>query len=610
MFTYYFRTSFNVADLNDVVALSFTCLVDDGAVFYLNGVEIQRVGMGAGTVNYATPASRSVGDATAVDNFSISGDLLTNLVAGANVLAVEVHQQAATSSDIVFGATVSASSTAKVTRGPYLQNGSATNVTIRWRSDVATSSAVYFGLNQSNLDRAVVLPGVIFDHEVRLSELLPDTQYFYAFGSSSTNLLGGDMNHYFVTAPIPGTPKPTRIWVLGDSGTASSEQVSVRDAYENFAGARHTDLWLMLGDNAYDTGTDAEYQQALFDIYTNTLRSSVLWSSLGNHETAQATAFVDTYPFFDIFTFPRNGEAGGVASGTEHYYSFDYGNIHFICLDSMTSGRSVNSAMYLWLTNDLANITADWTVAFWHHPPYTKGSHDSDNEVELIQMRQVFLPLLEQAGVDLVLSGHSHCYERSYLLDQHYGLSGTLTSAMKIDGGSGRENGSGPYRKNLFDPRAHQGAVYAVVGCSGQATGGDLNHPAMFVSLNQLGSLVLDINSNRLDATFLRGNGETNDAFTILKMPDTTSLRLVSPVLDSSGHGTITWASVGGVRYRVSYRDGNPDGVFTEIVRASELEVDSAAPGQASTRSFTDDFTLTGGPPATGARYYRVRVVP
>ena len=125
------------------------------------------------------------------------------------------------------------------------------------------------------------------------------------------------------------------------------------------------------------------------------------------------------------------GESGGVASGTEHYYSYDFANIHFICLDSMTAGRTTNNAMYLWLTNDLANVTATWTIAYWHHPPYTKGSHDSDYETDLIEMRQVFLPVLEQGGVDLVLAGHSHCYERSYLLDQHYGNSSTFNNSMK-----------------------------------------------------------------------------------------------------------------------------------------------------------------------------------
>jgi hypothetical protein len=223
-----------------------------------------------------------------------------------------------------------------------------------------------------------------------------------------------------------------------------------------------------------------------------------------------------------MFTLPRGGEAGGEPSGTEHYYSFDFGNIHFVCLDSMTASRATNGAMANWLRADLANNASAWLIAYWHHPPYTKGSHDSDNAsgaFELVEMRENILPILESYGVDLVLGGHSHVYERSYLLDGHYGFSSSFTSAMKLDAGSGREtNGVGAYTKPAGNP-ANRGAVYAVMGSSGGVSGSTagLNHPAMFVSLNNLGSLVLDIHGNRLDATFLRETGATNDTFTILK---------------------------------------------------------------------------------------------
>lgn len=608
--TYYFRTTFNLADASAVVSLTFSNLLDDGAVFYLNGVEVQRVGMAAGAVTYSTTASRAVGDATSFDVFTISGDLLTNLVTGANVVAVEVHQQAATSSDIVFGCAMIASTGETLTRTAYLQNGSHTNITVRWRTDLQTDSRVRYGTNLANLDLTNDVAATVSDHVVTLTSLLPDTKYFYSIGRVASTLAGPDANHFFVTSPLPGTIKNTRIWVLGDSGTATAGQMGVRDAYQTFTGARHTDLWLMLGDNAYNSGTDSEYQSGLFNIYTDMLPKSVLWPALGNHDTGQATSFVNTYPYFDIFTLPKNGEAGGVASGTEHYYSFDYANIHFICLDSMTAGRATNNAMYLWLTNDLANVTATWTIAFFHHPPYTKGSHDSDTESELIEMRQVFLPVLEQGGVDLVLAGHSHCYERSILLDKHYGSSVNLSNYMKLDVGTGRENDTGAYKKNLFDPIAHQGTVYAVVGSSGQATGGSLNHPAMKVSLNNLGSLVLDINGNRLDGTFIRETAATNDTFTIQKLSSTTSLRILSTLRNGLGHCTITWASVGGLRYRVSYRDGDPNGTFTDIVRSLVEETDVAAHGKASVGAFTDDLSLTGGIPAGGTRYFRVRVVP
>ena len=105
--TYYFRTHFNFAGNPADVSLVLSNVIDDGAVFYLNGVEIARVGMPAGTVTYTTLASTTVSDATNYTVLNISGNLLTNLVAGDNVLAVEVHQINSTSTDIVFGSSLS-----------------------------------------------------------------------------------------------------------------------------------------------------------------------------------------------------------------------------------------------------------------------------------------------------------------------------------------------------------------------------------------------------------------------------------------------------------------------------------------------------------------------
>jgi hypothetical protein len=260
-----------------------------------------------------------------------------------------------------------------------------------------------------------------------------------------------------------------------------------------------------------------EYQKAIFDVYPAMLRRVPFWSCLANHDTAQSVAHVNKYAYFDIFTFPTSGECGGVPSGTEHYYSFDYGNIHLISLDSMTANRSPTGPMATWLTQDLAATTATWIIATFHHPPYTKGSHNSDVEKELVEMRRNILPILEQGGTDLVLNGHSHCYERSGLLDGHYGLSTTFNAAMRKQPGNGRSDGDGAYIKPLTGPKARQGTIYNVAGSAGQISGGKLNHPAMLLSLNQLGSVVLDIEGNRLNSTFLGADGVVRDTYTIIK---------------------------------------------------------------------------------------------
>jgi len=418
-----------------------------------------------------------------------------------------------------------------LSRGPYLQNGSTTAVTVRWRTSSNAASVVRFGTSASNLDQTVSNTTAKTEHELRLTGLSPNTKYYYSVETASAALASG-ADYYYETSP--SAAKPTRIWVLGDPGTANSSQTAVRNAYYNFTGSRHTDLWLMLGDNAYDDGTDSEYQSAVFNMYPTVLRNSVLWPTLGNHDGHSASSSSQTGPYYNVFTLPRNAEAGGVASGTEAYYSFDYGNIHFVCLNSYDVDRAATGAMLTWLKSDLAANTKDWLVAFFHHPPYSKGSHNSDSETELVQMRENALPILEDNGVDLVLAGHSHSYERSKFLDGHYGSSSSLTSAHVLDSGSGREDGDGAYQKAV-GPVSHEGAVYAVPGASGQTSGGSLNHPAMYVSLNVLGSFVLDIDGSRLDAQYLDNNGTRRDYFTLLKGGSSNAAPTVSISSPSSG---------------------------------------------------------------------------
>lgn len=424
-----------------------------------------------------------------------------------------------------------------VTRGPYLQVGTANAITIRWRTSELTDSRVLHGADPAYLDMQADDPGATTEHEVRVTGLSPSTRYYYSVGSSTQTLAGGDSSYSFVTSPPAGPACPTRIWVVGDAGLGNLGARQVRDAYALYTGSRRTDLWLMLGDNAYSSGTDAEYQAGVFDMYPQMLRQSVSWPTRGNHDALHGGPNND---YYEIFTMPAAAEAGGVVSGTEAYYSFDRANIHFICLDSEGSDRSPGGAMMGWLRTDLSATARDWIILFWHHPPYSKGSHDSDNDLDsgarMGEMRQNALPILDSLGADLVLSGHSHSYERSILLDRHYGISSTLTSSMKVDSGDGREGGSGAYHKLTPGKGPHEGSVYVVAGSSAQASGGALNHKAMYTSLNVMGSMVIDIQGNRLNALFLDNLGAGRDSFTIVKAPGlgvggggATTLRLAPP---------------------------------------------------------------------------------
>lgn len=405
-----------------------------------------------------------------------------------------------------------------VTRGPYLGIGTHKGVVVRWRTDVATDSRVQYGPAPGNLGKRMDNRTVSTEHEVALTGLSADTKYFYSIGTTNVVLAGDDTDHYFRTGPAPGTHRPLRIWVIGDSGQPGQGAMNVRDAYLAYPGSNKTDVWLMLGDNAYSIGTDAQYQAAVFNMYPPLLRTTFLWPTRGNHDLLHSGANND---YYEIFSMPDSAQAGGLLSGTEAYYSFDFGKIHFVCLDSQGSDRSPTGPMMTWLAADLAATKQEWIVAYWHHPPYTKGSHDSDDVSDsggrMRDMRENALPVLEAGGVDLVLTGHSHSYERSFLLDEHYDSSATLHDTMKVNTGDGRLSGDGAYLKPTLGPAAHEGAVYAVAGSSSKISGGALNHPVMITSLNVLGSMVLDIAWDQMDAVFIDDKGNVRDEFTIIK---------------------------------------------------------------------------------------------
>ncbi len=191
--------------------------------------------------------------------------------------------------------------------------------------------------------------------------------------------------------------------------------------------------------------------------------------------------------------------------------------------------------MYQWLCADLAATTQDWIIAYWHHPPYSKGSHDSDRSGRMEEMREHFVPVLEDFGVDLQLTGHSHSYERSILLDGHYGRSDSFDPAIHaLDAGDGDPLGDGAYHKPELGPSPHQGAVYGVVGSSSQLSGDDLDHPVMTVALETLGSLAVDVVGRRLDAYFIDDTGNVRDHFRIVKGPP---LPACDDGLDNDGDG-------------------------------------------------------------------------
>lgn len=360
------------------------------------------------------------------------------------------------------------------------------------------------------------IPEGQIQYEATLSNLQSDATYHYALFDGETALTSKEDALSFSTHPVIGTVKPTRIWVVGDSGTGEQHQRDVHTAMRTYTDGEPIDFYLHVGDMAYGQGTDEQFQSRFFEPYQKTLQEKVCWASMGNHEGKSSSGETGIGPYYDAYVCPTKGEAGGRPSGTETFYSFDYGNIHVICLNSYDIDRSPSGEMAKWLVKDLATTQAKWIVGFWHHPPYTKGTHNSDTEIELIEMRQHIMPILEEGGVDLVLSGHSHIYERSMLIDGAY-QTPTTAEGVVFDDGDGNPEGDGPYRKS-GKVTPHNGTVAIVTGHGG-ALGRNSKGiiPFMRSIVLDHGSTILDIEGDTLTGVMLDLRGKERDRFQILK---------------------------------------------------------------------------------------------
>ena len=521
--TTYFRKTIALNNPYDFASYHLDLKRDDGAIVYINGTEVFRSNMAAGNVGYSTSAyTDCVDDGNALQSIVL---VPADFLSGINVIAVEVHQINNISSDMSFDLQLNAYNNfvPQLLRQPYLQMVADSAITIRWRTNVLCQTAVLYGNDPDSLNFTMTDSVNVIDHEIRLTGLSPDTRYYYAV-SDGINILQGDSNNYFKTAPVKGMSKHVRIWSMGDTGINTIDQNNVRDAFLNYNDTLPIDLLYMLGDNAYYSGTDQEYQDAFFqNHYEDILKNIPVFSVAGNHENYTANAITQTGPYYDIFTFPKNGECGGLPSGSEAYYSFDYGNIHFIALETNTlSLLQTGSVMLNWLQSDITATQQKWKIVVFHNSPYTKGGHNSDTETDLILIRQNIMPILDQHKVDLVLCGHNHVYERSYFMDGHYGLSSTFDSTMVVDSSYGQL--PQPYLKK--SSKDYKGLVVVQAGCSGvlDPVGPEWPHPAMKRYYDQeLGSLLIEIEADTLTVTFVDNNvgaPQVLDAFSVVKECD------------------------------------------------------------------------------------------
>ena len=513
-----------------------------------------------------------------------------------------------------------------LTRGPYLQSPTENTVVIKWRTSANTNSKVRFGTDSLNLSQTVTLNNSTKEHTVKLSNLSPSTTYYYSVGNNTTSFTSPSARFRFKTNPIPGSEVPTRVWAIGDFGKGNAEQVAVKNSYMQYDDSSNTNVWIWLGDNVYDDGTDEEYQTKLFELngFSDVFNWLPFWPSPGNHDyntVWEESAFLGIPysnialedhqgPYYDLVHVPTEAEAGGFPSDLELFYSFDYGDVHFLSLNSEVFDFAQTfegiEQMKQWIEQDLIQNTRSFTIAYFHQPPYSKGSHDSDDAFELVMkaMRERVVPLLESYDIDLVICGHSHVFERSKLVHGHYGNSQSFDpSTMLKDSSNGNFNQGNAYHKDGL-ANTPDGTVYVVCGNSGSKEDApSLNHPIMeFVDggIEACGSFVMDIYKNRLDGKYLHMNGSVLDEFTILKSNMTVDLPnvyvcgqgqiAVQPVI-SGGSDNLQYA------WSINNQTSPSISINNQQLGNHQVVITDSLTGQAVTQTFSvlqgNDLTIT-----------------
>jgi hypothetical protein len=190
-----------------------------------------------------------------------------------------------------------------------------------------------------------------------------------------------------VAVTLPMKENSVRFAVIGDTGSGAEVQHDLAEIMVRYRAAFPYQFVLMLGDNLYGGETPAEYQSKFEDVYKPLLNEKVkFYASLGNHDKPNQR-------FYENFNM--NGK---------EYFKFEEGNASFYSLNT----NYMDEKQVKWLEDELAKDRSDWKIAFFHHPPYSSGKqHGSNTEV-----REVLEPIFLKHGVNLVLAGHEHFYER------------------------------------------------------------------------------------------------------------------------------------------------------------------------------------------------------
>ena len=186
---------------------------------------------------------------------------------------------------------------------------------------------------------------------------------------------------------LPVKDGSLRFAVIGDTGSGTEKQRQVADMMVRYKQLFPFEFVLMMGDNLYGSETPKDFENKFSDVYKKLLDDKIkFYATLGNHDLPIQINYEK---------FNMNGK---------EYYRFKKGNVAFYSLNS----NYMDKRQVKWLEDELTKDTSDWKICFFHHPPYSSAKkHGSDT-----QLREIIEPIFLKYGVNVVLAGHEHVYER------------------------------------------------------------------------------------------------------------------------------------------------------------------------------------------------------